>query len=592
MDNMRRQGGDETSGQSLTLEPAIFLTIIIIVEVVLMLIGLIRDQPGAMISAVAIAILAMITADVVWSLDIRLGVSASQTEEEKKDIEARQKRFEAWQRPLALAGCGLGLAVFAGWLVFKGSQAAPDWPSWAYGTLTGILFIFGVLLWWIAPRIAEGVSPSEKPLEDGNLARWIRSTSIVLWLTLPAYIGTTASVSTQILAVLNRFTQLAGVMCLLLSIELVIRSLGAIFFRRTYSLPQAPLPNATGAWILGLPGRIASGKLQRTRVPAEAGPSRLVWFGQFLERSLPRVVIGIGIIVWLATSLTQVGIGEQGIRERFGQQVGDVLGPGIHTGYPWPVDRVMRYPTKQLQLMQIGYMGELEGYRQDLIWTESHGVEEDRFVTASGRELISFDIDLYWRIDDILKYAYTCSNPEELLRSVAYKAIMLRTKATDTDTLLSRDRAELAEGLSEDIQVVCDAENLGIEIANVAIVSIHPPFEVADAYQAVVSAQVQRDTLAIQASTYREDIIPAAYAQAQTLTDEASAYSAERIAVARGEATGFKLLAAEFSNEPFLFRFRRRIEALELGLGGKRLYIVNEEFLASDGEAGLWFDLR
>jgi len=243
--------------------------------------------------------------------------------------------------------------------------------------------------------------------------------------------------------------------------------------------------------------------------------------------------------------------------------------------------------------MQIGYISPEVERKLNLIWTEAHGIEEDRFVTASGSEVISFDIDVYYRISDVLEFAYAYEDPEKMLSELAYQAVMLRTHAVDTDTLLSRDRAALAEGLREDIQAGCDAASLGIDVPQVTIIAIHPPFEVAAAYQAVVSAQVRRDTLAIQASTYMEEIIPAARAQAQTTLDDASAYAAERVATARGEAAGFTLLVGAVRQDPLVYRFRRRIEALETGLEGKRLYVVSSDFLISEGEGhGIWFDLR
>ena len=106
---------------------------------------------------------------------------------------------------------------------------------------------------------------------------------------------------------------------------------------------------------------------------------------------------------------------------------------------------------------------------------EPHGSQQYYFLLRAGSEVVAVDVELSWRISDVLKYAYVSQNPEELLKELAYKAIMLRTNSTDSDSILSRDRSELANELQKDIQDGADSNNLGVEVTKVLIVAIHPP---------------------------------------------------------------------------------------------------------------------
>ena len=47
--------------------------------------------------------------------------------------------------------------------------------------------------------------------------------------------------------------------------------------------------------------------------------------------------------------------GEQAVLEHFGKPVGHALTPGAHFKLPWPVDKIYRYRTDQIQSFDVGY---------------------------------------------------------------------------------------------------------------------------------------------------------------------------------------------------------------------------------------------
>jgi len=584
---------EEPHKRAAGIQPEYFLPAAIIIAGIMAWVGLARNIPSAVITSLVLGILSLVTGDVVWSLDFQRAKAETDDAEDLKTLGSEEKQYERLHRPILLMAGSIAFLILTGLSIIPTPTVSPEGSTWAYGAMVAALVI-GVLTWWVGPRIADNVkSIAAAGIQSENLETWFRISAVIIWISVLAYPASTAKDPGSSLIHLFWLYRLAGLTVFILVVELMVRSSLILLSSRSRSLPKAPVPTMAGSVILERCTWYPVSK-GRGRIPDTMQSSRLQWLGMYLEKSLPRVIGGLLIILWLATSITQVGVSEQGVRERFGAFTGHVLEPGIHLGWPWPIDSVRTFPSRKLQVMKIGFTTDRPAALTNLIWTESHGITEDRFVTASGSEVISFDIEIFYRIEDVRKYAYTCLNPEVLLKNIAYKAIMLRTNSTNTDTLLGRDRAELAEGLREDIQAESEIEGIGVEVAQVTIVAIHPPFEVADAYQAVVSAQVYRETLGIQASTYAEEIIPSAWADAQVLEDTASAYAVERTATARGEATGFTSLAGAVRNDYGVYRFRRRIEALETGLAGKRLYIVSREFIDSPAgeDPGLWFDLR
>jgi regulator of protease activity HflC (stomatin/prohibitin superfamily) len=161
---------------------------------------------------------------------------------------------------------------------------------------------------------------------------------------------------------------------------------------------------------------------------------------------------------------------------------------------------------------------------------------------------------------------------------------------TTLDRLLTADRESFARRFATELQGLCDAEGLGLEILHVGFISLHPPVGIAQAYEDVVSAEIERGTLVVQARADRERSLPAAQAEASREVQDAEGEAARRLADARGAAAGFVAALRAHQAAPALFRFRRRLEAVEEALPDRRLFVIDQRLGAATGD--LWIDLR
>jgi regulator of protease activity HflC (stomatin/prohibitin superfamily) len=80
--------------------------------------------------------------------------------------------------------------------------------------------------------------------------------------------------------------------------------------------------------------------------------------------------------------------------------------------------------------------------------------------------------------------------------------------------------------------------------------------------------------------------VPAAEAEVTARANAARAEAAEALARAAGEAWSFRALESEFRAEPSEYRFRRRLETLERGLGGRHFTVLDARIQRDGGE--LW----
>jgi len=316
---------------------------------------------------------------------------------------------------------------------------------------------------------------------------------------------------------------------------------------------------------------------------------RSTWALDVVRRSAEPLLASCLLIGWLTTALTVIPVEEVGIVERLGVPLASPpLEPGLHAHWPWPIDRVLRFPVRRVQTLMVGHEGdEEESGPEDVLWAQQHGTTpEYTLLLGDGRDLIAVDAALKFRISDPRAWYFNAQNPEDALRAIAYRAVMKATVGHTLAQTLSENVAVLTAQMRDRVQADADALALGVEVVGFTVGGMHPPVAVAADYQAVVSAELARTTAAIGASAYRNEIVPAAEAEAVAKENAARARDAEDRARAAGEAWSFRTLESEYRPAPDEFRFRRRLEALEKNLAGRRFTLLDTRIQRDGGE--LW----
>jgi len=308
----------------------------------------------------------------------------------------------------------------------------------------------------------------------------------------------------------------------------------------------------------------------------------------YMRRTIPLVFIGMLAAFWATTAFVCVKPEEVGVLTRFGAlPTQGWFGPGLHMKFPWPVDRVERIPAERIQTITLGH--ESTEDPPYLLWSRTHAVDEYKLVLGEGRELVSLDAQVFFRIKNPVQYVVNFQNPRDALEAFAYRVVMREIVYSDLDYVLSEGRAQFSGRLQRALQRDLDAQNMGVDIIKVALRGIHPPVEVANAYQAVVSAQVERVCLETVAEARRAKEVPAAEAAKDTAIKKAEANAATRLADARGEAMKFTSVEEAYSVAPSLYRQRQWLETVERTLAGKRLFLVEGR---TAGDREYWVDLR
>ena len=240
---------------------------------------------------------------------------------------------------------------------------------------------------------------------------------------------------------------------------------------------------------------------------------RSTWALTVVRLTVEPLIISLCLLGWLSTSLTVVGIEEQGLVERLGVPLGgQPLQPGLHLHWPWPVDQVFRIPMQRVQALTVGHEGEEEGGPENVLWAVEHAANEYTLLLGNGRDLITVDAAVQYRIVDAPAWRYHCQNPADALKAMAYRAVMRSTVNRTLSDALSENVTTLTARMRAMVQQEADALGLGVEVLAFTVGGMHPPVPVASDYQAVVSAEFGKVTAVVNAQTFRNRTIPDAEA--------------------------------------------------------------------------------
>ncbi|MBE0541265.1 MAG: hypothetical protein IH623_07765 [Verrucomicrobia bacterium] len=339
------------------------------------------------------------------------------------------------------------------------------------------------------------------------------------------------------------------------------------------------------------------------------------WFYRFFEKALGwLILLQLGVLL-LSSCFVAIEAGEQALLERFGRPVESrpILQPGLHLKWPWPVDKVYRYHTDQVQTLYVGFAPEGDGdghggthvESKTILWTVGHG-KEDNFLVANREQptiedtsrpgerrappvsLLSVNIPVQFQIRDLPAWAYNHKDASNLLHQIATREVVRHLVSADLNEIMSHTRLEAAQTLRDRIQAAANAYKLGANILFVGLQGIHPPVKVAPEYEKVVGAihQKQAKILAAEADSIRTNAL--AGAQSFSITNNAEAQRTRLEVAALSRAAAFTNQIPAFNAAPSVYQERVYFENFARATAKARKYVL----LTTNTQDVIVFDLQ
>jgi membrane protease subunit HflK len=303
------------------------------------------------------------------------------------------------------------------------------------------------------------------------------------------------------------------------------------------------------------------------------------WVYRFLEKALAWLILLQFIVLVVSSCFVFINPGEEGLLERFGKpaRADNLLRPGLHLKMPWPVDKVYRFRTEEIQSFHIGATNDM-GQASVITWNVQH--ESDPFnLMVSARvnraagdtngavggvpvDLLTVGIPVQYQIKDIRAYAYNHVDSGKLLEKIATREVVRYLVGVDLFEIMSSGKAKATVELQRSIQAKADELKLGVGILLVGLEDIHPPQKVAAAFENVVGAQQQSAAQVNQALGYAAQATNLALGNAVRLVHEAEAFRAQRVAGAEAQAAQFRNQLLAYQAAPDVYKTRAYLQPL------------------------------
>jgi regulator of protease activity HflC (stomatin/prohibitin superfamily) len=471
------------------------------------------------------------------------------------------------------------------------------------GIALALFALFGLILFMLGK-----FSATIARLEDHRLLRPGAS-----YLLLCAYLCAAVALGIVLVEIgFPRADLIVGyVICCLLAlvgIETVVNLVLELYRPRVRGQAGKPLYESRLVALLGQPERLISTAAEAIDYQFGFNVSD-TWFYRTLRERVLGWFLGLQVAALVfSTMVIVIEPGESGLLERFGTLV-RTLGPGPHLDLPWPLAKVRRYRTGQIQSFEIGTAPEAVQETGAVLWTVAHN-KEDNFLVANRREwsgeaatngvgetvnrrpppisLITGSIPVQYQISDIVAWEYNNEDSPALIEDLAYREVVRFLAGADVNELLSSGRGKGSETLRKLIQERADERKLGAKILMVGLQDLHPPVKVAGDYEKVVGAahEKQAKILAARAAAIRTK----AFAEAQA-TNAINVASADRVRTeisAMARAGLFTNQIPAFEAAPRVYATRQYLQSFVRSTTGARKYLL----LTTNTHDVLIFDLQ
>ncbi len=322
------------------------------------------------------------------------------------------------------------------------------------------------------------------------------------------------------------------------------------------------------------------------------------WFYQFLEKIIAPVILFQIVTLYLLSCIVVVSPDEVAVLEHFGvpSKKAGLLKPGIHFKMPWPIEKIKVVQIKRVRSVYINPHKENHSH-EALVWSVAHHKSRKMILVPGEKEtsgnkedslfgmpvnLLLISADIQYTVNDPYEYLYNHQDVGKLIHNISWREIVRYSSSTDFFKLMGDERIDIGNMLRENIQTQLDENHAGVDILFVGIYGLHPPAEVSDAFESVVSSIEEKHTKILVAQTYRNKIIPRAIAKSKTLVLESETYAVKRKLLTKAQTEQFELQSKAYHESPSIYRWRAYLKTVRETLSNVRKIIVSSEIKSDE----------
>jgi len=278
-------------------------------------------------------------------------------------------------------------------------------------------------------------------------------------------------------------------------------------------------------------------------------------------------IVAIIFLIWLATGFYMVDSGSKGVVQRFGKMSDDITEPGPRWHLPYPIEKVTVVNMEQVRRLEVGYrtMGEGGGVKTKQ--------PREALMLTEDENIIDLQFAVQYNLNNAKYYLFNNRSTDEAVMSAAESAIREVVGKNKLDDLLQKGLADT----SQRMQAILDSYKSGVHIISVSLQSAQPPEQVQEAFEDVNRANQDNQRQVNEGQAYANDVIPKSRGKASRLLAEAAGYKLKIESEAKGNASRFDQILAQYNNAPDVTRQRLYLDAQEQILSSVSKVVVDQK---------------
>jgi len=287
-----------------------------------------------------------------------------------------------------------------------------------------------------------------------------------------------------------------------------------------------------------------------------------------IRKLLPRIVVPVLLLGWLATGFYKVEPEELAVVKRFGAVVDGAVPSGLHWRLPAPFESHEKFQTTTVYKMGVGMI--TRDYLRGI-----PSPEELSLWMTGDTNILSLELMFQYTVVDLPEYLYRYEGAQFLMAMIAEAAVTEVLGSMGVDDALTSGRVLLTNAVRDRVQDRLEELQLGIAVSSVQLLSVDPPSQIIDVFRDVSNAAADRERIINDANGYANSVIPRARGEASWIVERAEADKNSRISEARGQSARFLSVLEEYRKNPDATRKRLYLETLEAVLPNVKRYVVD-----------------
>jgi modulator of FtsH protease HflK len=263
------------------------------------------------------------------------------------------------------------------------------------------------------------------------------------------------------------------------------------------------------------------------------------------------LLIGLVVVVWLASGFYIVDASQRGVVLQFGK-FKETTEPGLRWRFPTPIQSHELVNLTGVRTIEIGYRG-----------SERNKVLKEALMLTDDENIVNIQFAVQYILKDPVEYLFNNRHPDDAVLSAAESAVREIVGKSEMNFVLYEGREQIATNAAQLMQVILDRYKSGIQISKVTMQNAQPPEQVQAAFDDAVKAGQDRERQKNEGQAYANDVIPKAKGTAARLMEEANGYRQRVISTSEGDASRFKQIQTEYAKAPEVTRQRMYLETMQ-----------------------------